>query len=62
VLSYNSSTIWNGIIEKMKRQLTDWKKLYLSKGGRWTLIKSTLSNLPTYFLPIFPIPVGMTTS
>lgn len=27
----------------------------LSKGGRVTLIKSTLSNLPTYFLSPFPI-------
>jgi hypothetical protein len=25
------------------------------KGGRVTLIKSTLSNLPTYFLSLFPI-------
>jgi hypothetical protein len=29
--------------------------LYLSKGGRLTLIKSTLSNLPTYYLSLFPI-------
>jgi hypothetical protein len=28
----------------------------LSKGGRVTLIKSTLSNLPTYFLSLLPIP------
>jgi hypothetical protein len=32
------------------------KRMYLSKGGRVTLIKSTLSNLPTYFLSLFPIP------
>ena len=30
--------------------------MYLSNGGKVTLIKSTLSNLPTYFLSIFPIP------
>ena len=32
------------------------KRLYLSKGGKVTLIKSTLSSLPTYFLSILPIP------
>ena len=30
-----------------------------SKGGKITLIKSTLSSLPTYFLSLFPIPVDI---
>ncbi len=47
------------IIEKMERTLAGWKRLYLSKGGRVTLIKSTLPNLPTYFLSLFPIPVSV---
>ena len=47
--------IWNPILEKMERRLAGWKCLYLSKGGRVTLSKSTLSNLPTYFLSLFPI-------
>jgi hypothetical protein len=29
--------------------------LCLSKGGRINLIKCTLSNLPTYFMSLFPI-------
>jgi hypothetical protein len=32
------------------------ERQYLSKEGRLTLIKSTLSNLPTYLLSLFPIP------
>ena len=47
------------ILEKMERRLAGWKRLYLSKGCRFTLIKSTLSNLPTYFLSLFPIPTSV---
>ena len=52
-------SIWNPILEKMERKLAGWKKLYLSKGGRVALIKSTLSNIPTYFLSLFPILASM---
>ena len=52
---FKDKTIWNLILEKMEIKLVGWKKLYLSKGGRVALIKSTLSNLPTYFLSLFPI-------
>ena len=53
---FKDKSIWNPILEKMERKLAGLKKLYLSKGGRVTLIKSTLSNLPTYFLSLFPVP------
>jgi len=33
--------------------------MYLSKGGRLTLLKSTLTILPTYFLSLFPILVDV---
>ena len=56
---FKDKTIWNHILEKMERRLAGWKRLYLSKGGRVTLIKSTLSNLPTYFLSLFPIPASV---
>ena len=54
--NYKDSSIWNPIIEKMEKRLAGWKRLYLSKGGKLTLLKSTLSNLPTYFLLLFTIP------
>ena len=49
----------NLILEKMERRLGGWKRSYLSKEGKVTLIKSTLSNLPTYFISLFPIPAAI---
>jgi hypothetical protein len=57
--SYKVASIWNGVIEKMERRLVEWKRMYLSKGGRLTLLTSTLSNLPMYNLSLFPIPMGV---
>jgi hypothetical protein len=54
---YKSVSTWKGVVEKMERKLAGWKRMYLSKGGRLTLIKSMLSNLPTYLLLLFPIPL-----
>jgi hypothetical protein len=45
------------IVVKMEHRLASWKMLYFSKGGRVTLSKSIFSNLSTYFLSLFPIPV-----
>ncbi len=47
--NFKMQSIWNPIMEKLERWLAGWKRLYLSKGGRLTLIKITLSNLPTYY-------------
>lgn len=54
---FKSKDIWIPVLEKVERRLVGWKRSYLSKGGRLTLIKSTLSNLPIYFMSLFPIPV-----
>ena len=54
--SHKSCRVWDGVEERFKRKLAMWKKQYLSKGGRLTLIKSTLSNLPIYFMSLFVIP------
>jgi len=53
--SFKAKSIWDGVFGKIERWLAGWKQMYLSKDGRVTLIKSTLSNLPTYILSLFPI-------
>jgi hypothetical protein len=56
---FKYKAVWDGVIEKMEKWLASWKKIYLSKGGRLTLIKSMLSSILTYFLSLFPLPAGI---
>ena len=46
---YKDPSIWNSILEKMERRLSRWKQLYLSKGSKLILLKSTLSSFPTFY-------------
>jgi hypothetical protein len=52
--SYKEKCIWEVMWKRWSVGWPNWKRMYLSKGGRVTLIKSTLSNLPTYFVPLPP--------
>ena len=51
--------MWEGIEERFRRRLIAWKRQYISKGGRLTLIRSTLSNLPIYLIYLFRLPKGV---
>ena len=52
---FRSSRVWDGVEERFRKRLTLWKSQYLSKGGRLTLVKNTLSSLPIYFMSLFVI-------
>ena len=39
---FKSVSMWDGVEERFRRRLAMWKKQYLSKGRRATLIQSTL--------------------
>ena len=48
--------VWNSVEERFRKRLASWKMQYISKGGRITLIRSTLSSLPIYHLSLFHMP------
>ena len=48
--------MWDGVEERVRRRLALWKRQYISKGGRVTLIKSTLASMPIYQMSIFKMP------
>ena len=58
---FKSSRMWDIVEERFRKRLSLWKRQYLSKGGRLTLIKNTLSSLPIYFMSLFVIPQKMCT-
>ncbi|GKD95008.1 RNA-directed DNA polymerase, eukaryota, reverse transcriptase zinc-binding domain protein, partial [Tanacetum coccineum] len=47
---------WNAIIQKFSNKLSLWKARLLSVGGRLTLLKAVLGNLPTYYMSIYMMP------
>ena len=55
----NSLQVRDGVEERFRKTLELWKRQYISKGGRLTLIKSTLSNLPIYTMSLLRIPKGV---
>lgn len=50
------SMAWSYVLEKMKKKLKGWDVKSLSMGGRVTLIQSTLSAIPLYWLSFLPLP------
>ena len=44
---------WDGVEERLRKRLSLWKRQYISKGGRMTLIRSTLSSMPIYCMSLF---------
>lgn len=58
-VSYKAKYIWDDVIEKLEYRLASWKLLYLSKGGRVTLIKSTIANLHMYYMSLFLVPTSV---
>lgn len=48
-----SKSFWNPMVERVEFKLASWKANCMSIGGRVTLIKSALANLPFYFMSLF---------
>ena len=55
----NSLQVCDGVEERFRKKLALWKRQYISKGGRLTLIKSNLISFLTYTMSLFWIPKGV---
>ena len=48
---HKSVAVWDGVEERF------WKRQYTYKEGKITLIQSTLSNMPIYFMSLMRMPI-----
>ena len=53
---HRSLAVWDSVEERMRKKLARWKSQYISKGGRITLIRSTLASMPIYFMSMLSMP------
>ena len=54
---HKAPRVWDSVEERFRKRLASWKLQYISKGGRATLIRSSLSSLPIYHLSLFRAPL-----
>ena len=54
---HKALSVWDSVEERFRKRLASWKLQYISKGGRATLIRSSLSSLPIYHLSLFRAPL-----
>ena len=54
--THKSMVVWDGVEERPRKRLACWKRSYLSKGGRITLIRNTLSSMPIYHMSLVRMP------
>jgi len=47
------------VVERFRKKLAGWKSKLLSRGGRLTLLKSSIWGLPIYFMYLFTIPTSL---
>ncbi|GKD59605.1 reverse transcriptase domain, reverse transcriptase zinc-binding domain protein, partial [Tanacetum coccineum] len=53
---------WNGVVDRFKSRLSEWKAKAMSFGGRLTLVKAVHGSLPLYYFSMFRVPLSVITA
>ncbi|KAI8548067.1 hypothetical protein RHMOL_Rhmol07G0243600 [Rhododendron molle] len=55
----NRIRTWDPVVERMEKRLSVWRGRFNTSGERLTLLNSSLSSLPIYFMSLFKMPVAV---
>lgn len=55
----NRIKTWDPVVGRMEKRLSVWRRRYNTTGGRLTLMNSSLSSLPIYYMSIFKMLVSI---
>ena len=53
---HKSVAVWDGVEKRIWKRLALWKRQFISKGGRITLIRSTLVSMSIYLMSLMCMP------
>ncbi|XP_034710620.1 uncharacterized protein LOC117933367 [Vitis riparia] len=53
---HKSVAVWDGVEERMRKRLALWKRQFISKREKITLIRSTLASMSIYLMSLMRIP------
>ena len=54
---FKPSRVWDVVKERFRKRLAMWKRQFVSKGGKFTLVESIVSSPLIYFMSLFVIPI-----
>ncbi|KAJ9705360.1 hypothetical protein PVL29_003414 [Vitis rotundifolia] len=54
--NHKSVVVWDEVEERFRKRLAMWKRQFISKGERITLIRSTLSSMSIYLMSLLRMP------
>lgn len=57
----NKKEFWDPILSNISKRCGRWKRSFLSRGERLSLIQSVLGAIPSYYFSLFKIPNGVAT-
>lgn len=59
VVGKNKTNFFRKVVDRLSSRIQGWSKRLLSYGSKEVFLKAVLQSLPTYYLSVFFLPIGI---